>query len=53
MAAAALATIPLGGYSAMLQLLTLVLLFVAALMAEAARPETAARTAGVGSTATG
>jgi low temperature requirement protein LtrA len=40
------ATIPLGGFSAMLQLLTLVLLLVAALMAEASRPETAARPVG-------
>jgi low temperature requirement protein LtrA len=41
-AAAALATIALGGYSAMLQLVTLVLLLAGALMAEAARPELAA-----------
>lgn len=42
-AAAALVSVPLGGYSAMLQLVTLVLLLAAAPVAEAARPEHATR----------
>jgi len=44
LAATALATIPLGGLSAMLQLVTLVLLFLSAIAVEASPPSRAART---------